>query len=83
MKFCKGLRFFILFISFLLSFTVEAQKNSAMNGTPTYDELMDTLQSFSHDHDWFELYAMGPSDYGLPIHLCVVNGTGDSLQTYE
>ena len=26
---------------------------------------------------------MGPSDYGLPIHLCVVNGAGDSLQTFK
>ena len=77
------MRFFILFISFLLSFTVEAQKKGATNETPTYNELMDTLQSFSHDHEWLELYAMGPSDYGLPIHLCVVNGAGDSLQTFK
>ena len=82
MKFCKGLRFIILFISLLLSFASNAQRMDALNQTPTYKELMDTLQSFSHDHEWLELYAMGPSDYGLPIHLCVVNGAGDSLQTF-
>jgi len=26
---------------------------------------------------------MGPSDYGLPIYVCVVNGAKDSTNTFE
>ena len=53
------------------------------NTTPTYLELIDHLKSVSNNHPEVELYAMGSSDYGLPIYVCVVNGAQDSLRTFE
>jgi len=53
------------------------------NTTPTYSELIDHLKSVSKNHSEVELYAMGSSDYGLPIYVCIVNGAQDSLRTFE
>jgi hypothetical protein len=53
------------------------------NTSPTYTELIAHLQKLDSQHDEIELYAMGPSDYGLPIYLCVVNGAKDSTATFQ
>ncbi|MFM7682787.1 MAG: hypothetical protein ACKO7P_08580 [Bacteroidota bacterium] len=53
------------------------------NRTPTYSELIDHLKSVSKNHSEVELYALGSSDYGLPIYVCIVNGSKDSLRTFE
>ena len=53
------------------------------NTSPTYPELIKYYQDMAAKHKEIELYAMGESDYGLPIYLCVINGAGDSLKTFE
>jgi hypothetical protein len=53
------------------------------NSTPTYSELIFHLKNVSNLHPEVELYAMGSSDYGLPIYVCIVNGAKDSLKTFE
>jgi hypothetical protein len=53
------------------------------NTTPTYSELIFHLKNVSKNHSEVELYAMGSSDYGLPIYVCIVNGAKDSLKTFE
>lgn len=52
------------------------------NTSPTYPELIEIYQKLDRDHEEIELYNMGPSDYGLPIYLCVVNGARDSVGTF-
>lgn len=74
--------FSILCISGLINYSL-CQSKWMGNTTPTYQELIDHLKSVSHNHPEVELYAMGSSDYGLPIYVCIVNGTGDSLKTFE
>ena len=76
------MRFLIVFASFLCLTSPWSQCDIGSNETPTYEELIECLGSLSDQHEWLELYAMGPSDYGLPVYLCVVNGIGDSLQTF-
>lgn len=51
------------------------------NTTPNYEELIQTYKELDAAHEEIELYEMGPSDYGLPIYLVVVNGAGDSTAT--
>ncbi|MDP5011427.1 MAG: M14 family zinc carboxypeptidase, partial [Crocinitomicaceae bacterium] len=53
------------------------------NTSPTYPELINYFQQLDKQHAEIELYAMGESDYGLPIYVCIVNGSGDSLKTFE
>lgn len=53
------------------------------NTSPTYPELIAYFQQLDKQHTEIELYAMGTSDYGLPIYVCIVNGAGDSLKTFE
>ena len=78
MKFCFA--FFISLSSFLM---IRAQNRWEGNQTPTYQELTNYLKQLSIQNPEIELYAMGESDYGLPIYLCVVNGEQDSLKTFE
>ena len=59
---------------------VAAQYDS--NTSPTYPELIEIYKQLDSDHDEIELYNMGPSDFGLPIYLCVVNGARDSIGTF-
>lgn len=63
------------------SFLSNAQLNG--NTTPTYHELIEMYQQLAADHAEIELYAMGESDYGLPIYVCVLNGAQDSTKTFE
>ncbi|MCE2682500.1 MAG: M14 family zinc carboxypeptidase [Flavobacteriia bacterium] len=51
------------------------------NQSPSYPELIAHLEKLDAEHKEIELYAMGPSDYGLPIYLCVINGAQDSTKT--
>mgnify|MGYP002883547284 CR=1 FL=1 len=53
------------------------------NTTPTYLELIDRYRKLASDHKEIELYAIGKSDYGLPIYVCVLNGAQDSVKTFE
>ena len=74
---------FVFFISIFSYSLLDAQSNWEGNQTPTYNELIAHLKLLSSQHHEVELYAMGKSDYGLPIYLCIVNGAGDSLQTFQ
>ena len=67
--------------SLLLVSFANAQWNQ--NTSPTYPELISYYQKLDAQHKEIELYAMGESDYGLPIYVCVVNGAQDSLKTFE
>jgi hypothetical protein len=60
-----------------------SQSKWAGNTTPTYSELISHLKNVSKNNSEVELYAMGSSDYGLPIYVCIVNGAQDSLRTFE
>lgn len=53
------------------------------NVTPTYPELIQYFEELAEKHAEIELYAMGESDYGLPIYVCVINGAKDSIKTFE
>lgn len=53
------------------------------NTSPTYPELISYYKKLDAQQKEIELYAMGESDYGLPIYVCIVNGAQDSLKTFE
>ncbi len=71
----------ILLFFLLLSSSIWAQYDG--NTTPTYPELVKAYEELANEHDEIELYNMGDSDYGLPIYLCVINGSQDSTKTFE
>lgn len=71
----------LVFCSMLFVPLLNAQWSG--NTSPTYPELIAYYQKLDKEHAEVELYAMGPSDYGLPIYVCVVNGSGDSLKTFN
>ena len=69
----------ILFLS--LSFVTFGQQSS--NQTLNYSDLIKVYKELAKQHSEIELYAMGESDYGLPIYLCIVNGAQDSIKSFE
>ena len=71
------LLFAIIFSNF------NSQEKWRGNTTPTYNELITHLKKISSLHNEVELYNMGPSDYGLPIYVCIVNGAKDSTNTFK
>jgi hypothetical protein len=71
----------IIGISLCVFHSMHAQWSG--NSSPTYPQLISHLQKIDRAHLEIELYAMGDSDYGLPIYLCVINGAGDSTKTFE
>ena len=70
----------LFFLSFNSAF---AQDSWSGNTTPSYPELINYLKKVAQENNEIELYAMGPSDYGLPIYICIINGSGDSLKTLK
>jgi hypothetical protein len=75
------LRLFLLIFFQLTFFLGYGQFDG--NQSPEYPKLIAFYDSISKKHENIELYAMGSSDYGLPIYLCVLNGENDSLKTFE
>ena len=62
---------------------ISSQEKWRGNTTPTYSELINHLKEISTANSEVELYNMGPSDYGLPIYVCIVNGAIDSTNTFK
>lgn len=77
------MKVFILGLSLVCSTFLVAQQNWNGNTTPTYDELIAHLKMLDRSHKEIKLFQMGPSDFGQPIYLCVINGERDSLKTFE
>jgi hypothetical protein len=75
----------ILFSAFFIFVSVScfSQSNWTGNTSPTYPELIEHLKKLDKTHKEFSMYNMGPSDYGLPIYLCVINGGKDSTRTFS
>jgi hypothetical protein len=71
--------FFTIFACFFL---FSARSQWSENQTPSYPELIEHLEKLDVQHKEIELYAMGSSDYGLPIYVCVINGAQDSVKTF-
>ena len=73
------------FASLLMLFISQlslSQSNWTGNTSPTYPALIDHLQKLDKTHKELSLYNMGPSDYGLPIYVFVINGGKDSIRTF-
>ena len=71
---------YLLFFLFITSFSFSQLDG---NKTPTYPELIEYYKKLDSAHKEIEFYAMGESDYGLPIFVCIINGAQDSLKTFE
>jgi hypothetical protein len=78
------MKLFLLFtILIVTSHALFSQSNWTGNTSPTYPELIEHLKKMDKEHKELSMYAMGPSDYGLPIYLCVINGAKDSVRTFQ
>lgn len=53
------------------------------NITPTYSELMNWCDGVAKTHPEIQLFKMGFSDVGEPIHLLLINGGKDSLTSFQ
>ncbi len=72
-----------LFILLISAFQLISQSKWSGNVSPTYEDLHLLLKKIASKNKEIELYNMGNSDYGLPIYVCIVNGAGDSIKTFE
>jgi hypothetical protein len=75
--------FYFLTVLIVTSHSVFSQSNWTGNTSPTYPELIEHLKKMDKQHKELSMYAMGPSDYGLPIYLFVINGAKDSTRTFS
>jgi hypothetical protein len=75
-------RFLFSALFILLSYSCFSQSNWTGNTSPTYSELIVHLKKLDKAHKELSMYNMGPSDYGLPIYLFVINGGKDSTRTF-
>ncbi len=75
--------FYFLTVLIVTSHSVFSQSNWTGNISPTYPELIEHLKKMDKQHKELSMYAMGPSDYGLPIYLFVINGGKDSTRTFS
>lgn len=71
------------FAFFTLLFPLFAFSQWDGNTTPTYPELIEIYKKWDAQHAEIELYRMGESDTEFPIYLVIINGAGDSLQTFQ
>ena len=72
----------VLTILLVSAHSLFSQSNWTGNTSPTYPALIDHLQKLDKTHKELSLYNMGPSDYGLPIYVFVINGGKDSTRTF-
>jgi hypothetical protein len=67
----------------IVSASCFSQSSWTGNTSPTYPVLIEHLQKLEKAHKELSMYNMGPSDYGLPIYLFVINGGKDSTRTFS
>ena len=77
------MKIFVLSIFLIISIFSYAQYDWDSNETPSYPELIEILSNISDSSDVINMYAMGSSDYGLPIYLCLINAGEDSLIAFR
>lgn len=77
------MRSLLLWFSCFSIFGLNGQGNWKQNTSPTYPELISHFKNLEAEHEEIELYAMGESDYGLPIYVCIINGAQDSISTFQ
>lgn len=77
------MRSLLLWFSCFSFFGLNGQDNWKQNTSPTYPELISHFINLDAEHAEIELYAMGDSDYGLPIYVCIINGAQDSISTFQ
>jgi hypothetical protein len=70
-----------LFVTFTCSCVFFSFSQWSENQSPSYPELIAHLEKLDAQHKEIEFYAMGQSDYGLPIYICIINGAQDSTKT--
>lgn len=75
--------FYLLTVLIVTSHPVFSQSNWTGNTSPTYPELIEHLKKLDKTHKELSMFNMGPSDYGLPIYLFVINGGKDSTRTFS
>ncbi|MEI8117276.1 MAG: hypothetical protein WCH03_07035 [Flavobacteriia bacterium] len=75
--------FYLLTVLIVISHPVFSQSNWTGNTSPTYPELIEHLKKLDKTHKELSMFNMGPSDYGLPIYLFVINGGKDSTRTFS
>lgn len=71
----------LAFFTLIFPLLTLAQWNE--NKSPAYPELIEIYKKWDLEHREIELYEMGESDTEFPIYLVVINGAGDSLQTFQ
>ncbi len=76
----KSAQFILIIVLSISGNLVFSQKQG--NETYTYNELIAEYQNLAKLNPEIELFNMGSSDYGLPIYLCIINGSGDSLKSF-
>ena len=81
----KRMKIFLSFLSLFAAFTLSAQTKELLAGntTPTYNELIDFYKEQASKDAGIQLYAMGSSDHGKPIYLCVLGALLDSTETFN
>jgi hypothetical protein len=79
----SNIRFLLVLCCVFITNVRLAQRPWSGNTTPSYPELISHLKTIDLTHAEIENYAMGQSDYGEPIYLLIINGTGDSSKTFE
>ena len=72
-----------LLFATLFFFTFNSLAQWEGNTSPTYPELIKIYETLDAEHDEIELYEMGPSDYGLPIYVVLINAAQDSTRSFE
>ena len=77
---------FTLLCSFVFLFfnsSIAQKIDWSGNTSPDYISLINYYKQLAKSNKRVELYCMGNSDYGLPIFVCIINGAGDSLATFN
>lgn len=81
------IRVFLFGLIFSITYGVFSQfplsKVLQGNESPTYTEMMHFYDSIVAEHSDVQMFTVGYSDYGLPIHLVVLNASADSVSTFE
>ena len=75
--------FFPIFLVLLLNQSFAQSIDWSGNTSPDYFTLINYYKQLAKKDKRIELYCMGNSDCGVPIFLCVLNGSGDSTATFE
>jgi hypothetical protein len=76
-KYMRKIALFLIYLMITVMTSAQIVTLSEQNKTPTYQEVINYFTTIAAENAYMEIFEMGPTDIGKPLHLLVIDSDQD------